>query len=161
MYRYLTILLFTVSHFCFAQESINPDDVSKDSLTGDNLIISWTLGEVVAGYAGFDKHFDNDILDHTTFTISSMEKTNAAQLVKIHPNPTSDFVVVHLKQVKAEEIVLQDISGNILICKDIPKSTKSYELNLSTYQDGVYFLTINTDESVALEKFRVIKNTSK
>lgn len=161
MHKYLTILFLIVGSYSIAQENEGLTNTPADSLTGDNLIISWTLGEVVAGYAGFDKDLESTVLHHSKFSISAVEKTNAAQLVKIHPNPTADFVVVHLKQVKAEGIILHDQFGNVLLRKNLPKSTKSYELNLSTYDDGVYFLTVNTDKGEMLEKFRVIKNTSK
>ncbi|MEL7006429.1 MAG: T9SS type A sorting domain-containing protein, partial [Bacteroidota bacterium] len=155
--KYLTILFLFVGFGGWAQE--NED--STEAITGDNLIICWTLGEVVAGYGGFDKNLESTILNQVKFSISAMEKTNAAQLVKIHPNPTADFVVVHLKQVKAEGIVLQDQSGNVLLRKHLPKSTKSYELNLSTYDDGIYYLAINTEDDDVLEKFRVVKNSRK
>lgn len=159
MYKHLTLVLLFVGTFSFAQENTDIPEASEESLSGDNLIVSWTLGEVVAGYGGFNRPLTDSNLEHARYTISTAKETKAAQLVKIHPNPAADFVVMHLKQVQAEELVLENSSGNILMRKDLPKSIKSYELDLKEYEDGVYYLTLTTDHCITLQKFKVIKST--
>lgn len=154
MHNYLTILFLLMSTCCFSQEGLSSDD----SLSGENLIVSWTLGEVVAGYGGFDKEVNPEILKKVKYTISSTKQTNTSQLIKI-PNPNTNFVVVHLKDVDAEELVLTDKNGDTILSKELPKSIKSYELDLQSHKDGVYFLTIIAENHIPLQEYKIIKST--
>ncbi len=60
----------------------------------------------------------------------------------IFPNPTSDKVNVSLKNGVSEFVELRDISGKLLMRKELNGQT-FFRLDLSNYEAGAYFMTVN------------------
>lgn len=73
--------------------------------------------------------------------------------VEFYPNPTSNFCQINAN-ILIKKIELYTINGQLLH-KYLPKSDK-FKLNLSNYESGVYFIKIETKNSVICK--RIIKN---
>ena len=70
--------------------------------------------------------------------------------VQIFPNPTTGKVSIHLPEdITNAEIEIKDYSGKSILKQNIEKETI---LNLSSFSSGLYFLLIQTDELVWMEK---------
>ena len=76
------------------------------------------------------------------------------QQIIIFPNPTMDKITVDLSEIEdnIESIILKDAQGNDI--KEIPISIdgKLIQLNLKSYRVGIYYIQVNTSESVITKK---------
>ncbi len=70
--------------------------------------------------------------------------------IQIFPNPTNGKVSIHLPQNLANaELEIKDYSGRSILKQQLENET---ELNLSEFSSGIYFLLIQTEEMVWIEK---------
>ncbi len=70
--------------------------------------------------------------------------------VQIFPNPTTGMVSIQLPQnLTTAELEIKDYSGKSILKQNLEKET---EINLTSFSSGIYFLLIQTNESVWIEK---------
>jgi len=75
--------------------------------------------------------------------------------ITVFPNPTEDFVVIHLSElVNKPEYSIFDLSGKLIAKKDI-LSTDAV-VNMSAFKDGTYIFKIN-DKREILKTFKIVK----
>lgn len=101
--------------------------------------------------------FRMDLTKNAPVQPKSMEATASVSSLDIYPNPTNGAIVVRLPQVEGvsqHTISLFDMNGRVLSSKEV--SGHSLEMDLSSYANGVYFIKINSGETVITEK--VVKN---
>ncbi len=100
-----------------------------------------------------DKVHGNDYLcDSFVVTyIVGVESVELEKEISIYPNP-SDFFQIE-SEVKINSIELLDVQGRILFNKKI-KEDKS-TIDLSAFQEGVYFLKLNLDKGIVVKKIIV------
>ena len=67
----------------------------------------------------------------------------------IYPNPTSGLIAID-SQIKFDKVTVYDLSGNLMMSE-----TSEEEIDISQYQSGVYFLTLETKEGIYSQ--RVVK----
>lgn len=74
-----------------------------------------------------------------------------------YPNPTADRLVVHLNgQQRFSALQLTDITGRTIV-NEQNLDTNHRELNLGTLPNGIYTLTITTEDGVVNRKVEVVK----
>ncbi len=73
---------------------------------------------------------------------------------EIIPNPTQGQVVLNLAETFGEELKgeIYHISGKLLGRFNIAAGQESYELNLSTFPTGIYFVRLRHDDFIATNK---------
>ena len=80
--------------------------------------------------------------------------------VNIYPNPTNNIININIKSQNREQLIytLTDVSGRIIEKGNwnIGRSTSVFSVNISEYNNGVYFLNLKTEEGE--DTFRVLKN---
>lgn len=76
-----------------------------------------------------------------------------AQLVTISPNPASGHLLVKSNTNGAVKISLTDLSGKELYRNEFSES--AFRLDLSSYNEGIYFLTLSNEGSSVTEKILV------
>ena len=63
--------------------------------------------------------------------------------IKIHPNPTSDFVSISFPSyTSSAKIEIADASGKIVLNKEIVINSSEYKLDTEGISEGIYYLSI-------------------
>ena len=69
------------------------------------------------------------------------------------PNPTSSRLTIRLENSMIKKMGLSSIDGKIILSKEGINDTV-YELNTTSYEKGIYLITIESDEGkIYTEKF--------
>lgn len=94
-------------------------------------------------------------------TIANMV-TNVNKISKddilVYPNPSSNYINIILpKKDQIFFLEIYNILGDLVFCSDIPKSSLSYRLDLSSYNSGFYHLIIKNGVSIINKKIEVFK----
>ena len=88
-------------------------------------------------------------------TLSVKQETLDAS-IKIHPNPTSDFVsILFPSYTYSAKIEIADASGKIVINKEIVINSREYKLDTEGISEGIYYLSIINGNNK--NTFKIIK----
>jgi hypothetical protein len=91
-------------------------------------------------------------------TITSVnELSSAIHITKIFPNPVRDILTVNyfLENGKAGELELFSMQGQLLYKKFLPVYSYSQELNVRSYNPGIYTIRIRSGSSSSIKKFTI------
>jgi hypothetical protein len=119
--------------------------------------ISWTIGEpitqtVTDGTTTLTQGFQQSKL--TVTAIDELRETGVE--VKVYPNPTQDFVTIHLSKImEKSSYLLFDLSGKLLEQKNI-ESTDA-KIDMTGFAEGAYILKLNYRSSQPLQTFKIVK----
>ena len=72
--------------------------------------------------------------------------------VKVFPNPATDLLNIQVEDNKIKTLLLYDLTGKLLMHKDLNSFSDTYILNLKTVKQGSYLLKIITDKGVTIKK---------
>jgi hypothetical protein len=140
--RYFLFLLLCLPMIGFGQVT-SPSVVSSsgDSYSNGNIIMDYTLGEIVVEAYGspttiLTQGFHQEILRITTEVVNIDIKT------KVYPNPTTSFLIVELEKNVNADILVYDINGKLVI-KDRLNNEQQKQLDFSFLKQGNYLLHIN------------------
>ena len=98
------------------------------------------------------------ILKTTNGGISFIEETKLpVSAISIFPNPANDIINIEWNNANnyPVEILIYDGFGKLLVKKDNVKSP--YNINVSEYSNGIYFLQIKTTNKILNKKFIIQK----
>ena len=88
-------------------------------------------------------------------TLSVKQETLDAS-IKIHPNPTSDFVSISFPSyTSSAKIEIADASGKIVLNKEIVINSSEYKLDTEGISEGIYYLSIINGNNK--NTFKIIK----
>jgi len=100
-----------------------------------------------------------------TFSINDLFKNNvgleetikAEPEISFYPNPVNDVLVIDgLNEIEDSVIItVSDLNGKLFFNEKIISQTIDYELNLETYQNGVYIIKVQSGEFV--KAYKVVK----
>jgi hypothetical protein len=94
----------------------------------------------------------------TTGSISSLDD-NQNNALKVYPNPGNGLYTLTFSSQMKRSISVTDLGGKtILTKKNI--SGASFQLDLTNYQDGFYFLCIEEEDSGIFHNFKLIKHNA-
>jgi hypothetical protein len=90
-------------------------------------------------------------------TVNSIQSFLNKETVSLYPNPAKDKLFIDLNTTVKNPVAIfiADISGNILIQKEVMSSESIVNMDVSTLNTGVYFLHL-TDQSTSLTKKIII-----
>ena len=138
----LLLILLCLPILGFGQVT-SPSVVSSsgDSYSNGNVIMDYTLGEIVVethtnSTTILTQGFHQEILRITTEVVNIDIKT------KVYPNPTTSFLIVELEKNVNADILVYDINGKIVI-KDRLNNEQQKQLDFSFLKQGNYLLHIN------------------
>lgn len=77
-------------------------------------------------------------------------------LLKVYPNPTRDFLNVHLNGGhEFDQVLVHNVTGQELL--NLKINSNRARLNVSKLDNGIYFLSIRTKNGVVNKKFEIMK----
>ena len=114
---------------------------SGDSYSNTNIIMDYTLGEIVVetqtnSTTILTQGFHQGVLKVST------QVENIAIKTKVYPNPASDYLIIELEQSVNADILVYDINGKLVI-KDKLINEQHKQLDFSFLIQGNYLLHIN------------------
>jgi hypothetical protein len=80
----------------------------------------------------------------------------ANELLKVFPNPTPDFINVHLNGGRDfQRLMVHDLTGR-LVYDSGNQSARSKRINISQFPNGIYVLSAQTEAGILRQKFEVL-----
>ena len=92
--------------------------------------------------------------------LNSASELKLNNIIKVYPNPTSDFVNINLKIAQSANvnIVVSNIMGQNVFVKDYGKlmsGNNMITINTSGLPAGIYLITVNAGSNKSIEKLVV------
>ena len=140
------------------------DENSDNSIWGQSVINLSSLGVVANssiklrwefgsdGCNGNDGWYIDDIVIYNcsqTLSINDLDFLN--KNINIYPNPSEGVFTIKMKNILDFHYEIFDISGK-LITNKIDVTVNSFEINLSKYSKGIYFLKLQSNKGVITKK---------
>ncbi len=94
-----------------------------------------------------------------TITQVGMEEHQEEEQINIYPNPAQNLLNVTFgDNIKATRISLYDVSGKLVMDKELPAGTEgaALQLHLEPLEPGMYFLQVDLENAVVRKKVMVI-----
>ena len=89
----------------------------------------------------------------TTAGISVLDDANSEFLV--YPNPANDYVVIKVDGFNIDKIEVVDPLGKVAFSSEFKDS--KVQINTSTFDQGMYFVKIQSNKKEVIKKLRIIK----
>lgn len=91
------------------------------------------------------------------FNASTM--TEDANVVKLFPNPTDDFIQVEIRNSNLEnpEIKLYNVIGNEISLEVVEKEENLYEIQVKDLPPGYYLIAIRDEQTFFRETYKFVK----
>ncbi len=118
------------------------------SIDGNGLITAYSAGNTVITVETEDGELQ-DMLNVVVTPITSVEISDDA--IRIYPNPIQNSLFIEMGDITKYEIVISDISGNILYSQ-----FDENHIDMHNYPTGNYFLTVIVNNKY--HNFKLIKN---
>ena len=107
--------------------------------------ITYTMSNNTATYIlTNNNNCDSVVFLNLTIKNSSFIDVNKNNEIKLFPNPSSDKITIELEGIEAMDVSLLNSQGKILLQKS--GQFDEYDINLTSYTAGIYFLRIITSE---------------
>jgi len=86
---------------------------------------------------------------------TSLDENGEESPLSVYPNPVTDFINIELSTVYNSDLELSvfNAKGQLVIMNELPANTPTFVLNVSSLENGVYYLTIVTEDKVLLHRF--------
>ncbi len=107
--------------------------------------ITYTMSNNTATYIlTNNNNCDSVVFLNLTIKNSSFIDVNKNNEIKLFPNPSSEKITIELEGIEAMDVSLLNSQGKILLQKS--GQFDKYDINLTSYTAGIYFLRIITSE---------------
>lgn len=160
-YKHHLYLLLLVGSICSVHAQNADQNViasSGDAISNGDSQLSWTLGQVVASSSSSNSIFLNQGFQQSEVITIELGTAPEEQVITIYPNPTVDYVQLQSSQNRGfGSYQLASLKGEILLEELEADFSKENKLNMIDFADGIYLLTIKTDDQ-SIKQFKIIKN---
>lgn len=130
---------------------------------GDGICCNYGLGSYYVLDVGGDtlatgSEFNAEEI--TDFCITSLNNVENQELksISIYPNPTKNIVHIsfgdHTQVIQA--VAITDALGRTILHNSNLQNTNVWDLNTSSFNDGVYFITVKTDVGITVRRLVVM-----
>ena len=104
---------------------------------------------IINGAGCLSETCNNVSIDLVSVTDATLQK------IKIYPNPSTGLVNIQLQEDNGEvELIVMDTKGSNIITQNIDH-VQTYQLNLSDFAEGVYYLMISNDKGTSTSKLTI------
>jgi hypothetical protein len=135
---------FIPSHMVFDQDmNITLVGTFKEIMVvGDDTLDSGPLEQMFVCKANPSELFD--------FSSSTIDKPSKSLNINVFPNPIKDLLTINTKLSGLHSTVITSLNGQLVFHEELEGST--FCLDLSTFQKGIYFITIRSKELITTKK---------
>lgn len=117
--------------------------------------INWTLGEPIVGLMNNGTQISNGYHRQLDLEALSIEDMETKAVVKIYPNPTSDYVIIsRIDNQEAVVNIYNELGQNVLTSII---NSKEHEIGFNQLPIGIYILNIQTKNSQKINSYKIIK----
>jgi hypothetical protein len=153
-----TILFFVLSvPFFGGAQTISKQVIGTagKTQTNSNLKVSWTTGEPVVGLmtAGGNQ-LGNGYYPAMDIQALSIDDVTLNVEIKVYPNPTSQSLYVSHPDLTSFQIQIVDMNGKQI---HIGTIEKEIPLDVSSYTQGMYLVTIEDTTNHKKNTYKIIK----
>ena len=135
----------------WGQSVINLTDLGV--VPNSTLQLRWEFGsDECNGKDGW--YIDEIIVYNCSQTLSINDVDFLNKNIDIYPNPSAGIFNIEMKNISDFHYEIFDISGKSITNK-IEVTLNSFEINLSKYSHGIYFLKLQSNEGVITKKLIV------
>jgi hypothetical protein len=94
----------------------------------------------------------SNILDVITYIPKTMKAP-----IETFPNPAHEFLMIHSKELKIQEIYIYSSHGTAIVHEDIPPSypSNTYEIDVRNFSPGIYVLKVVSEQSSFTERILI------
>ncbi len=119
------------------------------------------IGEVTFYVAALAANHSHNILGDSTYTLvktfyeettTGINNLNTEPMIKIYPNPISDFVEVTLIGEQIKDITIFSLSGSLINKSHYNSQATLITVNTQNIQNGIYLLSVNSDNNSYTQK---------
>jgi hypothetical protein len=87
--------------------------------------------------------------------IVSIDELHKENDMSIFPNPTTNELTIKYADLNNSELIIYNLMGSVLLRKNSWSGASEIKLDVSSLQNGIYFLEIKTKSGAAVQKFVV------
>jgi len=161
----LTVLMFSLmASFVLSGQSISSYVVASagESVEKDGVSISWTLGELAIETI---EDSEGSVILTQGFQQGYFEITSVGEplsnnfVIKIYPNPASEYVLVDLQsdQVKSAVVEMYDLQGKLVYNNKYDAMEGPNRIELSGLNSSQYILRVVDSSGKVLQTFKLVK----
>ena len=139
------------------QRGFDIDGESKGDLSGHSVDLDSTGDFVAIGAIANDGNGDNagHVRVYTIEYINTGILDYGPKLFSVYPNPTNSMLNIELSGISDQYIIdITYINGQLILSKEIVGP--SHQFDLSSFQKGIYFITIRSNGFVETGKIIVL-----
>ena len=145
----LMIVLFSTIISTKAQEVVSSSGNYQETSSGS---LSWTIGEPITETATNGNTLTQGF-QQSGITVTNITELNTELNVSVFPNPTNEFVKIVSSEDRDYTIQLFNISGKLLVEKEINKTDNT--INMNEFTNGTYLLKITNKNET--NTYQIIK----
>ena len=90
-----------------------------------------------------------------TESVTELEQDTNGNVLKVYPNPATDFITIELKQKNKSSFQLTDGNGRTVLQGQLNEMVN--KIDIGNQPSGIYFLTVNTENNLEKNKSETIK----
>lgn len=126
------------------------------TISNSSAKISLTVGEPIVGLMmASGIQLGNGFYPSLNLQALNNEEVNFDPQIKIYPNPTSQQLFISHETSNEFLVQIHDVNGKSLFNGTIKKEEP---INIVSYANGTYFITITTSENIKNNTYKIIKN---
>lgn len=157
---YFTLLIVGTNSL-FAQSQITEAISSSGGIMNNssNTII-YNLGEtIIDDVSNSEQTIAHGILNQSIVIVLTSINDLVDLKLNVYPNPVVEKLVLSTKEpiLGATNIQIWDVNGKMISNESLTHLINQYEIDMSAFKEGAYFLTIQT-ETKSKNTYRIIKN---
>jgi hypothetical protein len=123
--------------------------------SNSNFKVSWTAGEPVVGLMSAGGHqLGNGYYPAMDLQALSIDDATLNVQLRVYPNPTSQSLYVSHPELNSFGITIVDLNGKQVYSGTI---SKEQPLDVSSYTQGMYLITVENKESNKKNTYKIIK----
>ncbi|MFC2136673.1 T9SS type A sorting domain-containing protein [Bacteroidota bacterium] len=162
---YVSFLIFIGTGIMAFGQSASPALIATSGnyyMNMDSISMSWSIGEVITETLESSSNILTQGLYQTNPGTGSGPQSVDDLFVdgldiNVYPNPFSDQINIFWKNVTELNFIIEiyDLTGNLVLNKELPGKKINEKLDMSTYPASIYVLKIISDEFV--KSYNIVK----
>ncbi len=131
-------------------------EYTGNGIPGDGyFLLDNSDGTVI--YYGLGSTFSEDVtVPFKVTTVSGIEENNLKN-ISVYPNPANKYIYINSTNHLTNQITLTNISGKEVFSDFSNKNKAEYSIDISSFNSGIYFVNIYTEEEIITKKISIIK----